>query len=113
MRDVLLGDSRELAEVVTELITLHRAMKDRGYQDSIVAAITAGMIALGDARAAANLLTDYLVNARRELRPVPAVPKRLLEELDRAASENSDFKGLLEARALATLSFEASEQIRS
>lgn len=69
MRKVLSGEP-EFGTELTELLSLHDHMKHRSYQDTIVAAIGAGLIAQQRHECARDIVSEYLSCSRRELRIV-------------------------------------------
>lgn len=56
---------------VAQLLELHRALRNRGYQDQIVQVLAAAISSQGDAKMAAELVGDYVNHSRREIRPIP------------------------------------------
>jgi hypothetical protein len=83
----------QLADVKDDLEALqllHSELKDRGYQDHVVAALGRAMLASGENARAAVLIADYELS-RRELRDPPASLKTLIADCrsDAGASEPS------------------------
>lgn len=77
----ILSEDHAFDTELLQLQELHGAMKNRSYQDTIVAAIAAGLVANGSCSAATELLSEYFSASRRELRPVTSPLSRIAATL--------------------------------
>ena len=73
---------------LNQLMDLHRVMGNRGYQDQIVRVLVEGLVAKGDSAGASELLTDYVISSRREIRPLPPELQRLVLLLNKETARN-------------------------